>query len=215
MADRRPYRREPEEKRRVQLMQAALDLIAEGGPQAATVREIAARAGVTPGLIRHYFQSKEALTRAAYRHLMDGMTAQSAEKLHSSPAEPRARLAAFIAASMRPPVLDAQAVALWAGFLHDINRDPDMREVHRVSYLNYRDRLEALIAALPRLRSAEGLRHDAIACNALVDGLWIEGSTLTDTFAPDELTEIALRSCGAILGVDLQSAYLRPIGQMT
>jgi AcrR family transcriptional regulator len=212
MADRRPYHREPEEKRREQLMQAALDLIAEGGPQAATVREIAARAGVTPGLIRHYFQTKEALTRAAYRHLMDGMTAQSAEELTSSPAEPRARLAAFIAASMRPPVLDAQAVALWAGFLHDIQRDPEMREVHRASYLHYRDTLEALIGALPRERSTAGLRQDAIACNALIDGLWMEGSILTDTFTPDHLTEIALRSCGAILGVDLAGAYLRPMG---
>ena len=215
LADRRPYRREPEEKRREQLMQAALDLIAEGGPQAATVRAIAARAGVTPGLIRHYFQTKEALTRAAYRHLMDGMTAQSAEELTSSLAEPKARLAAFVAASMRPPVLDAQAVALWAGFLHDIQRDPVMRDVHRASYLHYRDTLEALIRALPRLRSNEGLRHDAIACNAVIDGLWIEGSILTDTFDSDNLTDIALRSCGAILGVDLHSAFLRPIGSMT
>jgi len=215
MADRRPYHREPEETRREHLMQAALDLIAEGGPQAATVRAIAARAGVTPGLIRHYFQTKETLTRAAYRHLMDGMTAQSAKVLTSSPAEPKARLAAFIAASMRPPVLDAQAVALWAGFLYDIQRDPEMREVHRATYLHYRDTLEALIRALPRMRSNEGLRHDAIACNAVIDGLWMEGSILTDTFASDDLTDIVLRSCGAIIGVDLQSAFLRPIGSLT
>ncbi len=215
MAQRRRYRRETEEKRREQLMQAALDLIAEGGPQAATVREIAARAGVTPGLIRHYFQSKEALTRAAYRHLMDGMTARSSEELTSAPAEPGARLAAFIAASMRPPVLDAQAVALWAGFLHDIQRDPDMREVHRASYLKYRDTLEELIAAVPRDRSARDLRRDAIACNALIDGLWMEGSILTDAFSSDELTDIALRSCGAILGIDLVGAYGRPIATVS
>ena len=215
MAERRPYHREPEEKRRTQLMRAALDLIAEGGPQAATVREIAARAGVTPGLIRHYFHSKDALTRAAYRHLMDGMTAQSDEELTATPSEPRARLAAFIAASMRPPVLDAKAVALWAGFLHDVQRDAEMLEVHRASYLHYRDRLQALITALPRERSAEGLRQDAIACNALIDGLWMEGSILTDTFKPDDLTEIALRSCGAILGADLRVAYLRPMGSLT
>lgn len=213
MADRRPYRREPEEKRREQLMQAALDLIAEGGPQAATVREIAARAGVTPGLIRHYFQSKEALTRAAYRHLMDGMTARSSDELTLAPAEPRARLAAFIAASMRPPVLDAQAVALWAGFLHDIQRDPDMREVHRASYLHYRDQLQGLIGALNRSRDAVGLEQDAVACNAVIDGLWMEGSILADSFGHDELTDIALRSCGAILGVDLLGAYLRPLGK--
>ena len=50
--DRRPYRREPEEARREALIEAALELVAVGGPQAATVRAIAARAGVTPGLVR-------------------------------------------------------------------------------------------------------------------------------------------------------------------
>ncbi len=64
-ADRRPYRREGEEKRRDDLIAAAIDLVAEGGPEAATVRAIAARAGVTPGLILHYFQYKEDRTRAA------------------------------------------------------------------------------------------------------------------------------------------------------
>ena len=107
------------------------------------------------------------------------------------------------------------SVALWAGFLHDVQRDAEMLEVHRASYLHYRDRLQALITALPRERSAEGLRQDAIACNALIDGLWMEGSILTDTFKPDDLTEIALRSCGAILGADLRVAYLRPMGSLT
>jgi TetR/AcrR family transcriptional regulator, transcriptional repressor of bet genes len=112
-------------------------------------------------------------------------------------------------------VLDGQAVSLWASYLPDVQRDPDMREVHRASYLHYRDTLEALIRALPRARDPEGLHQDAIALNAIIDGLWMEGSILTDTFSPETLTEIALRSCGAILGVDLQGAFLRPMGSST
>ena len=71
--DRRPYRRESQESRREALITAALELMAEGGAQAATVRAIAERAGITAGLIRHYFQSKDDLTRAAYAALMDRM----------------------------------------------------------------------------------------------------------------------------------------------
>ena len=74
------------------------ELVAEGGPEAATVRAIAARAGVTPGLIRHYFQSKDELTRAAYRALMDGMTAKGSDALEGVGAQPEERLAAFVAA---------------------------------------------------------------------------------------------------------------------
>ena len=41
MTERRPYRRESEESRREALILAALELVAEGGLEAATVRSIA------------------------------------------------------------------------------------------------------------------------------------------------------------------------------
>jgi TetR/AcrR family transcriptional regulator, transcriptional repressor of bet genes len=200
---RRIYRRESEESRRNALIAATQDLVAEGGPEAATVRAIAARAGVTPGLIRHYFQSKDELTRAAYRSLMDGMTSKGADALEGVGASPEERLAAFVAASLRPPVLDAGAVVLWAGYMHKVRSDPDLLSVHETAYLAYRDTLEALITLLPRQTTPGQTRAEAIACNALIDGLWIEGSLLHATFAPGEVVTIGLRSVGAMLGVDL------------
>ena len=206
MPDRRPYRREAEDKRREALISAALDLVAEGGPQAATVRAIADRAGVTPGLIRHYFASKDELTREAYRRLMERMTDDNAAVLDNAPTDPLARLAEFVATSLRPPVVDPVAVGLWAGFLHNIQRDAAMREVHAATYLGYRDLLQSLIAALPRAADPDQLRADAIACNAVIDGLWLEGSVLSESFHEGELVRIGLASVGAILGVDLAAA---------
>lgn len=210
MPERRPYRREAVDKRREALITAALDLVASGGPQAATVRAIADRAGVSPGLIRHYFASKDDLTREAYRHLMDRMTQDTAAALTGAPTDPKARLAAFVASSLRPPVVDPVAVGLWAGFLHDVRRDPALRDVHATSYLQFRDLLESLIADLPRSASPDQLRRDAIACNAVIDGLWLEGSMLPDRFDPTELERIGVASVGAILGVDLSSCPKEP-----
>lgn len=206
MTERRPYRREAEDKRREALIAAALDLVASGGSQAATVRAIADRAGVSPGLIRHYFTSKDDLTREAYRHLMDRMTQDTAAALDLAPTDPRARLAAFVVSSLRPPVVDPVAVGLWAGFLHEVRRDPSLREVHAATYLGFRDLLQSLIADLPRAASPDQLHGDAIACNAVIDGLWLEGSMLPESFADGELELIGLTSVGAILGVDLLSA---------
>ncbi len=200
---RRAYRRESEDTRKSALIAATQALVAEGGPQAATVRAIAARAGVTAGLIRHYFRSKDELTRAAYMALMDGMTAKGADALEGVGAMPEERLAAFVAASLRPPVLDSAAVGLWAGYMHQVRNDPELLRVHEAGYLRYRDALEALIAALPRDANAPQLRAEAIACNGLIDGLWVEGSLLAGAFAPGEMVAIGLRSVGAILGVDL------------
>ena len=208
MQDRRPYRREAEDKRRDDLITAALDLVAEGGAQAATVRAIADRAGVSPGLIRHYFATKGDLTREAYRSLMARMIADTAASLTRAPDDPLARLAGFVATTLRPPVVDPVAVGLWAGFLHDVRRDPALRDVHAASYLGFRDLLQALIADLPRDVSPDQqqLRAEAIACNAVIDGLWLEGSVLPDAFAPGEIERIGLTSVGAILGVDLAAA---------
>jgi AcrR family transcriptional regulator len=205
MTERKKFRREGEHARRDALIEAALQLVGEGGAQAATVRAIADRAGVTPGLIRHYFSGKEDLTRAAYAALMSRINADNAAVLDTAPQAPEARLAAYVAASLRPPVVDGEAIGLWAAFLHGVRTDPEMRAVHEAGYLEYRNRLQSLIAALPRAASEARLRADAIACNAVIDGLWLEGSVLPHAFAPDEILRIGLGSVGAILDIDLLS----------
>ena len=202
--DRRPYRREPEEARREALIEAALELVALGGPQAATVRAIAARAGVTPGLIRHYFATKEELTRAAYRRFVQMLTDDSTAALRDAGPSPTARLAAFVAASLRPPVVDAHRLGLWAGFLNTLRSDPEMRQIHEQGYRAYRDILEGLIAALPRKASTDQCHRDAIACNAVIDGLWLEGSALPQGFASGELQAIGLAAVSAILTIPLK-----------
>lgn len=192
-----------ERTRRDDLIAATQDLVAEGGPQAATVRAIAERAGVTAGLIRHYFGSKDALLHAAYAALMESMTDRSAEAEATVSAEPGERLAAFIAAALRPPVVDSMTVGLWAGFLNRARMDTGLMAQHRAGYLRYRDHLQELIEALVPDRSPERLRSEAIACNAVIDGLWLEGSLLPDDFTRGELVRIALRSIGAIIESDL------------
>ena len=62
--ERKTRRQEQAEARRGQLLAVALDLFSERGIRGATIKEIAQAAGVTEGLIYHYFPSKAALVRA-------------------------------------------------------------------------------------------------------------------------------------------------------
>ena len=211
--ERRPYRREPEASRRDALVAAALDLVGEGGVEAATVRAIALRAGVTPGLIRHYFTTKDDLIHAAYRSHMDAMTSRAMQAATAAAADPARRLAAFVVETLEPPSASATAVRKWAALLLGAMADAALQQVHVTSYLGFRDALERLIADLPQRpaaadpRSADprpaAPRRAAIACNAVLDGLWLEASVVPDQFAPGEIVEIGLASVGAVLGLDL------------
>ena len=200
---RRSFRREAEGHRRDALIAAAIECVAAGGPAAATVRAIADRAGVTPGLIRHYFASKEDLLSAAYIRLMTQMTEDAQQVLDGAPVSAFERLIAFAVASVTPPVADARALSLWAGFLNRMLSDQSMRKVHGQAYLAFRDLLQTLIeaalneAGLPC--SPARLRQLAIAGNALIDGLWLEGSALPEAFEPGELAEIVRDGIAALL----------------
>lgn len=207
LVTRRPYQRATQESRREDLINAALKLIGDGGPQAATVRAIADEAGVTAGLIRHYFNTKEELVRTAYQSLMARLHDDTNQIAAKDSSDPKQRLAHFIVASITPPIADPAMVGKWAGFLHLVRSDDDIREVHRENYFVYRDMLEELIAAAKPSLDGAALRQAAIACNGMIDGLWLEGSLISDSFEPDEIVAVGLSAVGTILGVDLRQAY--------
>ena len=70
MAKAPQFSRELAEVRRRELIDAARASLAARGLGAASVRDVAARAGVSPGLIRHHFGSFDALLAEAYRHVV-------------------------------------------------------------------------------------------------------------------------------------------------
>lgn len=197
LSDRRPYIRDSEDARRAALVAAVLDLVAEGGVESATLRAVAARAGVTPGLIRHYFGDKDGLMRVAYGRMMQGMVDPCLAAADAARVEPVARLRAFLSAALDPAALDGRTVALWAAYIHRTRQDTALRAAHEAGYLAFRDALEGLITALPFC----GLppRDAAIALNALLDGLWLEGGLLPQSFAPGEVQRIALTAAARLL----------------
>lgn len=213
---RRAFHRASEADRRRDLIAATLDCIAESGLENATVREIAARAGVTQGLIRHYFVSKDQMLHAAYRDLMAGLIGgvmEAAEGVHPTA---RGRLRAFIVANLSTPVADAKRLSLWAAFISRVRVDPVFAQIHLESYTAFRAVLEDLVTDV--LKEAERdpdpavCRELAIAINGLIDGLWLEGTLAGELFADTPISDIAIRSVEALLGgVSLDANTSPPI----
>ena len=55
------------DERRARLTEVLLDVVAEGGLEAATIRTVAAAAGVSIGTVQHYFKTKDDMLGHAYR----------------------------------------------------------------------------------------------------------------------------------------------------
>ncbi len=206
---KRTYSRVHPDQRRDELIAATLRLIASKGVRSATVRAIAEEAKVTPGLIRHYFLSKEELISSAYECHMSKMIEDSESTVGADCSSAVQKLAGFITGSLTPPVVDRRGVALWAGLFQLVLHDRQMRETHEKTYIQYRNRIEMLIAqALAeegKPASKKILRRYAIASNAVIDGLWLEGGALAEAFKVGELAEIGLDTIGALLGLELSA----------
>lgn len=204
--NRRSFHRAPEGERRQELIEATLDCISEFGLKGATVRQIAIRAGVTAGLVRHYFESKDQMVAEAYRAVIASLT----DKASKVEGDPETRLRDFIAINLTEPVADSRSISLWAAFISQVRVDPVLAEIHREGYLAFRNTLQELLAdfltAKGKPADAETCRALAIAINGLVDGLWVEGCLAGDLFREGELVAIAMSSVEALLGTSIGTA---------
>ena len=67
---------------RLRLYEAAIALIGERGYQAATLRDVAARADVSPALLYRYFPNKRSIVLSLYDELSETFARQAAEMPH-------------------------------------------------------------------------------------------------------------------------------------
>jgi AcrR family transcriptional regulator len=187
---RAAFTREPPDVRRQALVAAAETVLAREGVGGTSVRTICAEAGVSPGLLRHYFEGVDDLIAAAYEAVAQRIDAALDAALEEAGHDPRARLLAYLGASFASPVLDERLLAAWVGFWSLVKTKPRMAAIHAASYADFRARLEALLAQA----GARDTRLAAIALTAIVDGLWLELCLDPATFSPEEAHAVVTRA---------------------
>ncbi|HJV42776.1 TetR/AcrR family transcriptional regulator [Caulobacter sp.] len=192
---RAAFTREAPDVRRQALVDAAEVVLAREGVAGTSVRGICAEAGVSPGLLRHYFEGVDQLIAAAYEAVSQRIDAALEAAVDAAGADPRQRALAYLTASFAPPVLDPRLLAAWIGFWSLVKTKPRMAAIHAASYAEFRARLETLLARA----GARDTRLAAIALTATVDGLWLELCLDPATFGPDEAARIVGRALEAWL----------------
>ena len=196
LTQRRPppkFHRATPEVRREALVDATLKALRAYGHDGTSTRRISALAGVSVGLINHYYPGKAALVASAYDSLATALLESIRSHARAVEVGPRQRLHRFFEASFAPEVVDPALFHVWLVFWSMVAHAPEMREVHDRTYAAYRSALETL---LEELRQQPGVPRfqvhaAAIGLAALLDGLWIESSLNAATLEP----AIAVKLC--------------------
>lgn len=191
------FTREHPDDRRRSLVEATARCLALHGVAGTSVRAICAEAGVSPGLLRHYFGGVGQAIAEAYRWAGGRVEAALAEAVAAAGDDPRARLLAYLAASFRPPIADPGLLATWLAFWSMTPVDAGIGALHAEIYAEFRGGIEALIRALrPDIADA---RLPAVALTALIDGLWLELSLGKAPFTPEEAEMLVEKWLDALL----------------
>src|SRR6202167_6018754 len=120
-----------EESRRCRLIEVTLDSLAELGYVGTTLAQIAARAGVSPGLVAHYFGDKDGLLEAAFRSLARRVGNQVRARLRQA-GTPRGRIQAVIDANLAPEEFEQRTGTAWLAFWGQVLQVEGLRRVQSV-----------------------------------------------------------------------------------
>ena len=182
-------RRETEDTRRRQLIETTIDTMAEVGFVATTLGQIARRAGVSAGLVAHYFGDKDGLLEATMRALGARVSRGAAARLAEA-ATPRARVQAIIDANLAPEEFDQRTGTVWLAFwgqtLHS-------QRFKRVQAAYQRRIITNLRHALRQAAPLQDAQRIAISIAAIIDGLWLR-ATLSGWSETDAAAAVRIAS---------------------
>jgi len=160
--------------RRSDLVEATLRSIAEYGIAGASIERISQQAGVSRGLIRHYFGSKNQLLVESFQRLADEFH-EVHGNVDAEPEDAESELRGLIERTVNGPLFAPDRVYAWFGFWHAARTNPDLQRINEAAYVLERERYQKLLAVAAKNR---GRTIDAVqagnALAALADGVWLD-----------------------------------------
>lgn len=177
-----------QEIRRQQLIEATLSTVNELGFSEASIQQIAQRAGVSTGIISHYFGGKNGLIEATMRYLLMLLGSSVAKFKQNVDDRADNRLMAIVHGNFDISQTNKAAMKVWLAFWAISLHRPELHRLQQINHhrLHSNIKYEFLKVLEPNLaeRATQGLA-------ALIDGLWLRGA-----FIQDEIdAETAIQLC--------------------
>lgn len=173
MAERpRKQRVENAARRSLQMVEATLRSVARHGLNETTLASVSREAGLSQGVAVFYFESKDRLLAAAFRHHYEVYRRNWRDAMAAAGDDPEARLAALIRADFSPVVFNRESLAVWYAFWGDATARPIYADISKEFDGERNEVVGAVCGELMGGGSEQG-RELATAIDALTDGLWL------------------------------------------
>ncbi len=193
-------------RRRLHILEAAVEVIAERGLAETRIADVAARAGTSAALVLYYFDSKDHLLTEALTHAEDRFYLETFAEL-SDLESARERLVRLIelACFPRGPGQGESDWTLWVELWSSALRNPDVRRKREALDRRWRSTIADIVRAGQRSGDFVGIDADdfALRLAALIDGLAIQVLLSDPEVTPERMRDLCLTMAGRDLGVEL------------
>ncbi|OUS13684.1 transcriptional regulator BetI [Rhodospirillales bacterium 47_12_T64] len=175
--------------RKKQLIEATISSIHEHGFSDITIRMISQRAGVSTGIVHHYFRDKNDLLQATMRKMLEDLRLSVLYHLKSA-SSPNERIEALISAYLDVHLFEPETVSAWLAFWAHVPHSDRLKRLQRV----YEQRqMSTFRHALKNLLPDAQAEKAACGIVALIDGLWIRASLQENSMGCEEARDIVLQ----------------------
>jgi TetR/AcrR family transcriptional repressor of bet genes len=158
-----------EQLRRQELAIAAYEVLQEEGIAGTTLAKVAERAGMSKGIVVHYFGGKDALLEAVMR-LANALLRDEVIMRMRAARSPRERLDAIIAGNFSPQFFKPEICSAWLSLCAEVSRNAEFARIQRAIHARMRSNL---LSALRHLLPPEQREAAVIGITAMIDGLWL------------------------------------------
>ncbi len=187
--------------RRNELIDATIQSIADHGLSDTTLATIADHAGVSPGLVSHYFDGKEELLAATLRRLAKDLATDIRQRTPVG-VTPLQRLHAIIDGCLESQQLRPGPMLAWRAFWAILPYNPPLASLQKMINRRFASNMRV---CLRQLIQDEFVNETYLGLFALIDGFWIRQFVEPESFS----TSDACKVCRRYLALSI-SAYRKP-----
>ena len=197
--DQRPPRTQSRDARRLQVIEATIQSLAHRGFSRTTVTDVAARAGISHGLVLFHFQSKENLLAETLDFLAEEYKANWQAALAEAGPAPEARILALIKADFAESICTPARLSAWCAFWGESQSRPLYQARCGANDQLYNKTLVDLCAEMNTHHGyVSNPERTARLIRIMIEGVWLDLMTLEQPYSITEALETVMAGTWAL-----------------